>query len=215
MTSEQRERLLDLLRTGHDLAVSCATADIDIDAVKADGGLMLEAGKAFAIGTGRLRKRLLEMALKGGSPGMHILERQLADREAQQRQFPTERAKGADDIDDGYWQKKLELLSTEECELLEWYYDRDADPDKRPVPELHTHAHWMFLRGCELAEQRRAEWAAAAEREREVQSRMRPIGELPIADDPREPLERSRSVVPIPPLDELSLRNGGTVVWDR
>jgi hypothetical protein len=147
---EAREKLLKLLRDGHDLPSSCATASVEIDDVRADHDLMLAAGKAHLTGTGRLRTRLLEQALKGGGPGLHVLERAVAGREAQQREFPTEHQAAGDDFG---WTERLSKLTDFELDIVEWLMSGLGDKPQAPL----SYVEQMALMGREQAEKRAAQ----------------------------------------------------------
>jgi hypothetical protein len=124
--AEQREIALQRLRDGHDFSASCAVAGIDIQVAVADHEFHTACGKAHAIGSGRLKAKLLEKALQNSDT--HILERALVGRERQQQGFPTE---PVESDDDGGFSARLRQLSDYQLSMVEWALEGIGE---RPEP---------------------------------------------------------------------------------
>jgi hypothetical protein len=179
--AEQREVILQRLRDGHDFASSCAVGGIDTQVAVADHEFHTACGKAHAIGSGRLKARLLEKAIQNSDT--HVLERALVGRERQQQGFPTDELVERDD--DGGFSARLRLLSDYQLSMVEWALEGIGE---RPEPIVYVDV-----------------WPSA----QAVPPRPGRAGELNVLDE-HAPLPRNRSIVKaavVQPPDSDSLRN--------
>jgi hypothetical protein len=166
---EQREIVLKQLRDGHDLASACAVAGIDTQVAVADHEFYVACGKAHAIGSGRLKAKLLERAIQNSDT--HVIERALIGRERQQQEFPAA-ARPKDLGTDDSLAAKLKELSDDELTLVEWVLDGVGE---RPA-RVMTYAEGMFLAG-----------------QRQAAERGKRADQLPVSN-PLQPLPRDRAL---------------------
>jgi hypothetical protein len=114
-TEQSRKRLLELIRSGHDVESASHLVGLSVASVEADPALMLEVAVSYRVATSRLRARLLSVAHEDAD--VRTLSKLLDGREERQRQLPTEpRDQGGDDG----LAKRLAELSDAELAAFEW-----------------------------------------------------------------------------------------------
>jgi hypothetical protein len=205
VSAARRAQLLHELAHGQDLHAATAVAGVSVDDVRADVGLFVECGKAFRIGIGKLRARLLELVLDRrditSAAKLAILERELTSRQAEARQFPTEHPSGA--AGDGGLAERLAMLSTGELAVVEWVVEGEG----RERPEQLYSSVDVTLKV--FAERK------TFDVERAARARERAAWGLPSQRpvlDPERPLPRNRSLQNVS-VNDLALLHPGTVFW--
>jgi hypothetical protein len=151
--------LLKGIARGRDLAPVCEDVVVPLAVAKADRTFMAKAGEAYLTATCRVREQLMRAVLSTDNDmRAHILERQLAQREQAQKQFPAPEVVEAEGADT--WKPIFARLSVDELEVFEGLMAGDGEPLRALIDSRARSLAADMMRAARAAEQQKEEEAA-------------------------------------------------------